>query len=122
MSHAEFYERALARIFRFTIAVGLIGTIVTFALHGPRVAAGFLLGSVLSAFNFYSLQRLVESLDGSGGASTGFFAVRYFLVGGVVYVIVKILVVTLVAVLAGLSVSAAAVIIEILYELIYART
>lgn len=122
MSPVEFYDRALTRIFRFTVAVGLIGTIVTFLLHGPRFAAGFLLGSVVSAFNFYSLQRLVESLDGSSGVSAGFYALRYFLVGGIVYVIVKILFVTLVVVLAGLAVSAAAVIIEILYELIYART
>jgi hypothetical protein len=122
MTHAEFYERALARILRLTIALGAIGSVVTLYLHGPRIANGFLLGSVLSGFNFYSLRRLVESLDGTGGVSTGFFALRYFLVGGMVYVIVKILSVTLVAVLAGLAVSAAAVIIEILYELIYART
>ena len=43
---------------------------------------------------------------------------RYLLVGAAVYVIVKVLEITLVAVLAGLFVSVAAVIIEILFELV----
>jgi hypothetical protein len=62
---------------------------------------------------------------GSGaplGGSAVFFGLRYFMVGGAVYVIVKILEISLISVLAGLFVSAAAIIVEILYELIYART
>lgn len=44
------------------------------------------------------------------------------MVGGAIYVIVKVLEISLMSVLAGLFISAAAIIVEILYELIYART
>ena len=46
---------------------------------------------------------------------------RFFLIGGAAYVIVKYTVVSLRAALAGLLLSTAAVIVEILIELIYAR-
>ena len=49
------------------------------------------------------------------------FGMRYFLFGLVGYVIVKVFGISLLAVLAGLFVAAAAVVLEIIYELIYAR-
>jgi len=47
---------------------------------------------------------------------------RYLLIGAAIYAIVKYLEINLVAILLGLFVSVAAVIFEILYELIYAGT
>jgi hypothetical protein len=51
-----------------------------------------------------------------------FLLLRYLLFAAVFYVIVKFLKITPVSLLAGLLVSVAAVMLEILYELIYART
>jgi len=118
----DFYDRALTRIFRFSVGLGIVGMIVTLLKYGPRTAAGFLAGSTISMLSFLGLSRMVASIgSGSSGLATALFGFRLMLVGGAVYVIVKVLEVTPMAVLAGLFVTAAAVIIEILYELVFAR-
>jgi hypothetical protein len=53
--------------------------------------------------------------------SAVFFALRYLIIGAAAYVIVKILEISVMPVLAGLFVSAAAVLIEILYELVSSK-
>jgi ATP synthase I subunit len=123
---AAFYDRALVRIMRVGMVLGGAGTVYAWVRHGSRAAIGFLVGSLLSLFNFHSLRRLAEGLGAGSGAPFGgsavFYGLRYFMVGGAVYVIVKVLEISLMSVLAGLFVAAAAIIVEILYELIYART
>ena len=122
----EFYERALGRMLRIAAVLGAMGTIAALAARGPRPAAGFLLGAVISLINFRWWVNLAGALGGSAKtplrASAAILGLRYVLVAGVVYGIVKVLEITLAAVLAGLFVSVAAVILELLYELIYART
>jgi hypothetical protein len=121
----DYYERALARMMRIAAVVGAAGTIAGVAVRGPRAAAGFLLGAIISLINFRWWVNLAGALGGSAKtplrASAAILGLRYLLVAGAVYVIVKLLEITLAAVLAGLFVSVAAVILEILYELIYAR-
>lgn len=120
---ADFHDRALTRIVRISIGLGVLGAMFTLIRHGPRAAVGFQAGAMISILSFHGLRRMVEGMGGGGSApSAAIFGLRYFLVGGAVYVIVKVLEITPMAVLAGLFVPAAAVIIEILYELIYART
>jgi hypothetical protein len=120
---AEFEEPVLRRIVWISVALAIAGAIVAYFKYGPANAAGFLAGSTLSIVSFHGLRRMVRGIGGpSTGPSTALFALRYFLVGGAVYVIVKSLEITAMPVLAGLFVAAAAVIVEILYELIYART
>jgi hypothetical protein len=123
---ADSYERALRRIVRFTLAVGAAGVIVTLVMRGPRPAAGFLLGTALSFVNFLWWRSVADAIGGAGKAlwrsSALVLSLRYLLIGGAIYVIVKILKITPEALLAGLLVSVAAVVLEALYELIYART
>jgi hypothetical protein len=123
---AGFYDRALVRIIRVGMALGVAGTVYAGVRYGTRAAIGFLAGSLLSLFNFHSLRKIAEGLGAGAGAPLGgsavFFGLRYFMVGGAIYVIVKVLEISLMSVFAGLFVSAAAIIVEILYELIYART
>lgn len=116
-------DRFLQRVVRFTIALGLLGAAVAWLRFGPRTAGGFLCGASISILNFWTLERMTVSITSSGTArgSAGLFGLRYFMVGGAVYVIVKILEISLMSVLAGLFVSAAAVIVEILYELVFLR-
>ena len=122
----DFYERAIRRIVRFALAVGLAGVVTVLIVRGPREAAGFLLGTVLSSINFLWWKRVTSAAGPQGESrlrvSTVFLALRYLFIGGAIYAIVKLLKITPAAILAGLLVSIAAVILEALYELIYART
>lgn len=126
MPKPNFNELIVPRIIRIAAALGVIGTISVLIRYGPKMAVGFLLGSVLSLLNFHGLRRVVEGLTGmsSSGFKTSpvFWAFRYMLFMGIGYVIVKGLGISLTPILAGLFVAAAAIILEILYELTYART
>ena len=128
---ANYSDRALARIVRIGAALGVVGTIAVLIRYGPRTAVGFLAGAVLSLLNFYGLRRVVDALSPTPAnpapragmrASPIFWIFRYLFFAGIVYVIVKGLGISLMPILAGLLVVAAAIIVEILYEITYART
>jgi hypothetical protein len=113
------YKLAIRRIVRVSIIATVIGVLCTFALRGPRAAAGFLAGAAISALNLWGLVTVVNSLGGSRiGASAILFFLRYLLIAGGVYVIVKLLNITPGAVFVGLLVTTAAVVVEALYELV----
>ena len=118
-------ERALKRMLRLSLAVGAAGVIVAFILYGPRIAAGFLLGATFSLLNLRWWTGVAEAIGGSGKApirgSAGLLAMRYLLVAGAIYVIVKFLKITPAALLVGLLVSVAAVMLEALYELVASK-
>ena len=120
------YESALNRIKRFTIIVGIAGSVAMLVVRGRNQAAGFLAGAGISYVNFELLCGLAHVMGGSAPKARGWgalIALRYAIVGVAAYVIVRILGITPVAVLAGLLAVFAAVILEILYELIlHART
>jgi len=119
------YERALKRMHRLTLAVGAAGVIVALILYGPRIAAGFLLGATFSLLNLRWWTGVADAIGGTGKApvrgSAGLLAMRYVLVAGAIYVIVKFLKITPAALLAGLLVSVAAVMLEALYEVIASK-
>ena len=123
---ADFYDRALTRIKYLTMVVGLAGTAAMLLIRGRGAAAGFLAGAGISYVNFELLSGLARVMSGSAPKARGWgvlIALRYAIVGVAVYVIVRVLGITPVAVLAGLLAAFAAVILEILYELIlHART
>jgi hypothetical protein len=102
--------------------LGLAGTVAALVVWGFRQAAGFLMGAALSVLNFQGLSMLVNLLGGSakpGPLATVLIGLRYLLIGCAIYVIVKILGVTPAAVVWGLLAAFAAVILEILYELVF---
>ncbi len=121
-------DRAVARITRLTACLIVAGAVVYFAISGWRGGFGFLLGGSASWISFIWLKRIVYSLGEHSGAkppraSTAvFFGLRYFLLGLGAYAIVKFSEISLIAVLVGLFAPAAAVVLEILIELIYAGT
>jgi hypothetical protein len=117
-------DRSLQRIIRIGIGLGIAGTIAMGAARGLLDAAGFLTGASLSVFSFHTLRRLGEGLQpGSPGfrGSAAFFGFRYVIIGAVAYGIVKLLGISVMPVLTGLFVSAAAVLVEILYELVSSK-
>jgi len=120
------YDRALTRIKHLTLLVGVLGTAAVFLVRGRGAAAGFLAGAGISYVNFELLSGLAQMMGATAPKARGWgvlLALRYAIVGVAVYVIVRILGIAPVAVLAGLLAAFAAVILEILYELIlHART
>lgn len=126
MTHADFFAGAVARIYRWMALAAAVGTAAALALGGWPGAGGFLLGAAISAVNFHWLKRLVDAL----GAGTGkapraraavFLGLRYGILALVAYVILRFSVLSLPALLGGIFVAPAAVILEIIFELLYAR-
>lgn len=119
------FDRALGRIRTSMILLGLGGGGFVFAFYSWRHGLGFLAGALASIANFRWLHQLTASLGPSGQRARRrvlfFLVLRYFLLGIGGYVIVRIFGLNLAAALVGLFVAVAAVIVEIIYELIYAR-
>jgi hypothetical protein len=118
-----FYERVTSRIFKVTLAIAGGGTIAALAWRGWRVGAGFALGAAISWLNFRWLKYVVDGLGGKRARPrlmvlAGF---RYLLLGGAAYVILRYSSISLPATLVGLFVSVTAVIVEIFFEVVYAR-
>jgi hypothetical protein len=123
-----FLGRALARIHLFIALLTSVGSAAAGIHGGWRWAAGFFLGAGASWINFRWLKQLVMSLGkvGTGRPPKARIAVllglRYVLLGAGGYVILNFTALSLPAALVGLFVPAAAVILEILFDLIYAGT
>ena len=95
---------------------------------GWRWGLGYILGAAAGYLNFRWLKKLVDSL---GEAASGkpprarvavFLGLRYLLLGAGGYVILNFSALSMAAAAVGLFVPVAAVILEILFELIYAGT
>jgi len=121
-------DRAVGRIFRVTLALTVLGAGLYFAMGGWRGCLGFLLGSLIAFANLRWLKRTVYAL---GDAAEGkppkarvavFLGLRYLLMGLAAYAILRFSEISLTACLVGLFVPTAAVVLEILIELIYAGT
>jgi hypothetical protein len=121
-------DRAVRRILSLTLALIVLGSAVCFIVRGWRGGCGFLLGGLISYLNFRWIKRTVYALGDVAGGSPPrarvaiFLGLRYLLLGAGAYAILKFSEISLNAALVGLFVPAAAVILEILIELIYART
>src|SRR5271163_3128825 len=102
------YKLAVRRIVRLSIVVTAAGALATLAFRGPRAAAGFLAGAAISGLNLWGLITIVNSLGGSRiGASAILFFLRYLLIAGGVYVIVKLLKIAPGAIFIGLLATTA---------------
>jgi len=123
-----FLDRALARIHLFIAFLTVAGFAAVAVRGGWKWSAGFFLGAAASWFNFRWLRQMVSSLgQAARGKRPGvrgavLFGLRYLLLAAGGYVILNFSTLSLTAGLVGLFVPAAAVILEILYELIYAGT
>jgi hypothetical protein len=124
----EFFSRAVSRIYRFLLLLAVCGGLYAWRLWGWQGMVGFLLGAGFALLNFRWLHQLVDSVVAENAGRPRrrlvfFLCVRYILFGAGAYAIMKLLEISLLAPLAGMLMAAAAVVIEILYELIlYART
>ena len=118
-------DRALRRITRGMIALAAAGCLACVILRGWKWGLAYLLGAAASCLNFRWLKRVVDSLGGAPRRRLSpkfaiFMGLRYLLLAAGGYVIVNFTSLSLPAALAGLFVPVAAVVLEIVYELIYA--
>ena len=115
------FERATSRIARNMLWIALLGTAVALWAGGWKWGAGFLLGSLAAWFNYRWLKRLVEALGGGRRPGSVWLASRYILLGVGSYVILRFSPISAAAVVTGMFVLIAAIFVEILFELVYAR-
>jgi hypothetical protein len=117
------YDRVVGRITRMIAGLGAAGVVVSFVLGGWTWAAGFALGGAVSWVTFRWLKQMVGALgaDHPPANLAAKAVLRYLMIFALVYVIVKYTVVNLRAAVTGLLLSTAAVLVEILIELVYAR-
>ena len=123
----SFLGRAVTRIEFLIVFLGIAGTAAAAIHGGGRWAVGFLLGAAASWLSFRWTKKLVNALgEAAGTPPRKRFAVilglRYLLLALGGYVILNFSALSLAAALFGLFVPVAAVILEILFELTYART
>jgi hypothetical protein len=120
----RFFDDALTRIGKAMFAIAAAGLMLAWAWRGWRYGAGFALGAAASWLNFRWLKQIVEAL-GSSRPTKKRVAVlaglRYALLGGGAYVILRYSSISVTAAMVGLFVAVAAVIVEICFELVYAR-
>src|SRR3989442_13923309 len=108
------FARAIERMGKAMVALTVAGAIVLLAWRGWRWSLGWLLGCAASGLNFHWLRRVTEALGSrrAGQRKAVLFGLRYLLLGGGAYVILKYTAISLPAALAGLFVPAAAAIFE----------
>ncbi len=125
-------EEAIARLPRWMLLFVGIGVAPCYMHGGLPWTAGFLVGAVASYWNFRGIRHVVDTLarkaaeasDDTGPrprASSAVFRVvlRFVLLGVGVFAILRVSEISVTAVLLGLFVSVAAVLLEILYELTF---
>ena len=124
-SSDDFYARALERIPRIMLVLGLAALTTAFTFFGWRIGAGFALGGVIAFLNFHWLKKVVADLGEitiqSGNPASGRgvvqrFLLRYFLMALVAFVILTASRESLYGLFAGLSLPVAAILCEAAYE------
>jgi hypothetical protein len=115
------FERACQRILRLMMAIASLGALTAWAGWGWKSGAGFLLGALISGLNFVLLKGLVGRLGGMRRRRRFLVAFRYPLLAACAYVILRFSPISVTAALAGIFVFTAAVFIEVIFEIAYAR-
>jgi hypothetical protein len=117
------YERIIGRISRIILVLALLGASVLWATKGIQIGVAFLIGCAVSYLSFWGWQQVAAALGPTPKKRSSFgFTIRVILLGALACVIIKFLGLDVAAAVTGLLASAAAVILELIYELIYART
>lgn len=114
------------RVVWIMIALTLAGTPFCAIWAGRKGAIGFLAGAAVSWVSFSLLYKLVKDVESAASGSFGSAAsivvhsLRYVILGGAIYVIVRLYGVFVPALALGLLVAVAASTIEAIYESFHA--
>ena len=121
----DFYRQVFDRLVRIMIALSLAGLPVAWIRYSSAVALSFLLGSAVAIVNFYWLRRTIEAMAAylqttgekpSSARVVVRFVLRYLLIAAAAYVILRGTTNGLYGLFAGLSLPAAAILIDAAYE------
>jgi hypothetical protein len=119
------FERAEQRISKGIFVISAIGVVAAWLWRGWPSAAGFALGAAVSWLNYRWLKQVVDVLASRRPTRKRIALVaglRYLLLGGGAYAILHYSPVSVGAALTGLFAAVAAVIVEMLFQLVYARS
>lgn len=121
------FEMASRRMVRAAVGLALAGCAACLILRDWKWAVAYLLGAAASYLNFHWLHRVVQALGAKVTARPSpkfaiLIGLRYVVLGAGAYVIVNFTSLSLPAALIGLFVPVAAVILEIVFELVYERS
>jgi hypothetical protein len=106
------------RTYRLALVLAVAGIIGAGNVGGVPGSIGFALGAAFSVGNFYLWHRTVLRVgEGSSGAGA-MYSLRYILLGFTAYAILNYFEANVLAALVGCFVAVAAVILEILFELV----
>jgi len=111
-------EPFAGRTYRIVGVLALAGTILAGLRWGGAEALGFAVGATFSALNFRLWHGMVRRVGGPSSPGTALLGLRYvlFIAGG--YAILNYFEANVLAALIGCFVAVAAVLVEILLELI----
>ncbi len=118
------YDAAVGRIMRASWMLAAGGCLFCLLWRGWKWGLAYLLGAGASHLNFRWIKRIVDALGPAPRARPSpkfaiFIGLRYLVLAAGAYVIVSFTSLSLQAALAGLLVPVAAVILEIVFELVY---
>ena len=124
----RFYGAALQRIRRTILVLGAVGLLFCLVRFGRFVAAGFLLGAVISYVNHVWLERVIHALGDRitsgqsqerGGIIVARAVLRYAFLAVGAYVIFRVSLAGLYGFLAGTCLTIAAVLCEAAVEVYF---
>ena len=117
-----FYERFIRRVTWIILALALTGSAVLAIIKGIRIGLAFLIGATVSYGSFWGWRQLVDALAPEPKKRSSFpFVLRILLLIALAYAIIRFLGLNVAAAASGLLVSAAAVLLELVFELVYTR-
>jgi len=121
----DFYSRALERMQRMMVVIGLAAVATAWSHFGWRVGLGFALGGAIAYLNFHWLKKVVAGIaeltiqSGTPASSRGIvhrFLLRYFLMALVACAILTVSRESLYGLFVGLFLPVAAMFCEAGYE------
>lgn len=118
-------RRMLNRMTLIGAGLGLAGALGLLLIRGPKWGVGFLIGAAFSLAGLEWWKAIGRGLDGSGKrpmlGSTVLLMLRLPVIAVLLYVIVSTSGIASGAVVAGLLVSMAGIVVEVLYEAIFPK-
>jgi hypothetical protein len=119
----EEFDEAIARVPRWLLLLAVAGTLIAGSLRGLSAASGFLMGALAAYANFRLIERAVNRIAANAarkpGRGTGLWVlVQFAALVLVAFVIIKYSGFNLAAAFFGFLVCPAAVVLEIVYELL----
>ena len=121
----DFYRQVFGRLVRIMAALAVVGIPIAWIKYSSAVVLSFLLGSAVAILNFYWLRRTVEAMAAylqttgekpSSARVVSRFVLRYLLIAAAAYAILRGTTNGLYGLFAGLSLPAAAILIDAVYE------